>query len=366
MERVFFVNDMSNGGAERVISNLLNENDILIQIWDNNFYKFKCKKRIVLIKRKGFFISDVLISVIKLFFLVKVEKFNKINSHLFLANYINTLVSLFTNHISICTHCVSFESKFRVGSASRILHKFLIKYLLRFSHLNTYKSKDMMVEYNSLFNLKNGCVIYNPINVNICKSNVQSTSFDFEFVDNITYILVVGRFHETKNQLAILKTLKFLDDKYQFIFLGDGNQLLKCIEYCKENGLSSRAHFLGSVSDPYPFYMRCQLYMSVSLSEGFPNSLIEAIAFDCFPIVYNCNTGPKEILSCSYSELTIKNLSGFELYNLGILLNDLNSSTIIESVDFAQSFNCKVDKVSKDKLFEKLTYEIINSKYYEL
>ena len=78
-----------------------------------------------------------------------------------------------------------------------------------------------------------------------------------------------------KNQIALLRALPLLDDKIEVIFLGDGTNKELCVKFCKDNNIANRVHFLGQVRNPYYYYTQCQFYISTSLSEGFPNALIE-------------------------------------------------------------------------------------------
>ena len=202
---MFFINDMGNGGAERVVSSLLTKNDILIQIWKTKFYEFECYEHYILLNKKGFLPFDLIMATIKLYIFVKRNKISSINSHLFWANYINSFVSIYTAHESICTHCVSFSSKFKKGSLSRLLHSILMKWLVTKANTNTFKSRDMMKDYMSHFDLMKTKVIYNPID--LIKAGNKSQLIDvnkFKFKSERIYLLFVGRFHETKKSNSII------------------------------------------------------------------------------------------------------------------------------------------------------------------
>nr|WP_236783281.1 glycosyltransferase [Aliivibrio fischeri] len=177
-----------------------------------------------------------------------------------------------------------------------------------------------MKEYERNFKFKNGKVIYNPYNFERCFSLSDDNINNFYFRRDRIYLLCVGRFHKTKNQQACLEILAHLPVNYEIIFLGDGDTILNVKSYAKNLGVDKRCFFLGNVRNPFYFYRNCKYYISMSTSEGFPNSLIEAISFGCYPFVYDCKTGPKEILSSLYTKEAIYLNSCVEQYELGTLI----------------------------------------------
>ncbi|MFS1439383.1 glycosyltransferase [Shewanella sp. 10N.286.48.A6] len=365
----FFINSLESGGAERVVVNLANEigdGIRLVTIWPNKFYTLNedVNYSSLLSKKSKFIFFDLFFAFFKLVLLVKSEKIKSLNSHLFWANYINVFASFFSRHRSICTHCVSFKSKFKNRSFIKSVHYFLSKYLLVRSCSHTFKSLDMCEEYLSLFNFKNSSVIYNPIDLAsvYSKSLLDVDMHDIDLLDS-NYIngVCVGRFHPTKNQSSVLNLLKKLPDNYRIFFVGKVNDKVFFDKLVLSLGLTNRVFFLGEVTNPYPIINLCDFSISLSLSEGFPNFLVESIALSTVPFFYNCETGPKEILSSS-KILNIEYESG-KLFELGFLINNLSYNDIANDITQVLGLGYEVDDVARLKFLKNLDLEIISNKY---
>jgi len=365
-EMIFFINSLANGGAERVVASLAQSgNARVLTIWPDNFqsseYHFTHTS---LLKRKSFLLFDIFLACFKLFFYLKKNNILEVNSHLFWANYINVIVSFFLKHKAVLTHCVSINSKFSNRRLLYFLHYYLSHILVNKAYRNTFKSYGILKEYQELFNLRNGVVIHNPINLELL-CNKSNEPISFEFNDNVEYILVVGRFHRTKNQKSIIRYLPNISRKYEIIFLGDGEMFDSCKKLAVELNVSDRCHFLGAISNPFPFYSKVNVCLSFSLSEGFPNVLIESLALGCFPIFYDCDFGPREVLSSSLEvDVCPEN---FIVYELGILLVELSSTSINLALDYynLNKFS-PLSREARDDYISNLEVDKILLKYKEV
>ncbi|HAW0372280.1 glycosyltransferase [Escherichia coli] len=370
MSKAIFINDLRNGGAERVVANLINnskEEFLLIKIWPDEFNCVNTTRKVNLLDKKSFLPFDLLKAFFKLLQIVRKEKITTVNSHLFWANYLNVFSSFFLKYKTICTHCVSFESKFGGNKKVGYFHSFLIRHLLKHSNFHTYKSLDMKNEYEGNFNLKHGSVIYNAIDYkNILKLSGFDDAQPLLFNENIVYVLIVGRFHKTKNQSSIIEAIPNVRNNVYFIFLGDGDELDYCEQRAKELKIEDRVSFLGQVQNPYPYYKNCDFYLSASLSEGFPNALIEAISLNCYPIHLDCKTGPKEVLSCFYSKNKIDEFPYGELYGLGFLLGDDSTDSISSAINYCVTNKPPINKAEKSFLIKSLEKNNIIEKYKNL
>jgi len=60
--------------------------------------------------------------------------------------------------------------------------------------------------------------------------------------------------------------------------------------------LETRVHLPGQAGNVSNWYQRADLYVMSSRHEGFPNTLIEAMAYGCAVVSYDCDTGPRDII----------------------------------------------------------------------
>ena len=339
--KYIFINSLTSGGAEKVVTTLANTNVNfkIITIWPDNFYEINKSQVITLLKKRGFLAFDLITALIIFIKLLKREKIASVNSHLFWANYINAASKIFCDHRVIATHCVSFISKFKSNKIAYLFHMVMLKILSKNIDINTYKSLAMKDEYENVFNLKNGTVIYNPVDMCYIQERAKE-KVDFNFKIDKKYLLCVGRFHKTKNQLSLLKIVPSLSENIEIIFLGDGPELETCINMATDLDILNRVHFMRNVKNPYPFFLRSDFYISISKSEGFPNALIESIILGIYPIHSDCHCGPREIISkfYKYNPILTYESKKYEVFDLGILTS-LNEASILESINYCNLYN---------------------------
>ena len=80
---------------------------------------------------------------------------------------------------------------------------------------------------------------------------------------------------------------------------GAGEEKLKAL--VRGLGLRNAVRFPGYLPDPVPVLAQHNMFALTSYEEGFPNALIEAMGCGLPVVASDCPTGPREILSASYS-----------------------------------------------------------------
>lgn len=112
--------------------------------------------------------------------------------------------------------------------------------------------------------------------------------------DDEILIGFVGRLTEIKNVSMLLKVAEMYEKnkvedlpKLKFVIIGDGNMRESLEKEAENLGLKDKVLFLGNRHDADIFYAGLDIVALVSLNEGTPLSLIEAMANGCAVISTN-------------------------------------------------------------------------------
>lgn len=94
-------------------------------------------------------------------------------------------------------------------------------------------------------------------------------------------ICSVGRIEEKKGSTDVLRVLKELHDrgyKYHLYYIGSGDLQSHLEEETRKLELSEYVSFLGYKSNPYKYIKRMKCLISMSKQEGFPGVYVEAMS----------------------------------------------------------------------------------------
>ena len=184
------------------------------------------------------------------------------------------------------------------GWSGSVIKKFFYKLVINLADkiiVNSNEFKDSLKKY---FNVNSAC-IYNPLNKSkILKLSKSIKKFDFFKSDKYLKIINIGRFTDQKNQLLILKSIKYLKKKIpiKLLIIGRGRNYKNLKNYINQNNLKKNVMLKKFVSNPYPYLRLSNVFILSSNYEGLPNVLLEAQYFKKIIISTKCPTGPKEIL----------------------------------------------------------------------
>jgi glycosyltransferase involved in cell wall biosynthesis len=93
-------------------------------------------------------------------------------------------------------------------------------------------------------------------------------------------LLTVGSLSKTKNQRLAVQMMAHLPQAYSLDLLGAGPDMQALKQLAAYLGVSDRVRFHGYVSDPAPYFERCQMLVHTSLGETFGLVLFESAAFE--------------------------------------------------------------------------------------
>ncbi len=100
----------------------------------------------------------------------------------------------------------------------------------------------------------------------------------WDLPDEAFVIGIMARLSPVKNHVLLLRAMAQLNSRFHLIIIGDGPSRPELEELARRLQIGSRVHFLGELVSPLNLHQFFDVSVLCSLSEGFPNSLIEAMA----------------------------------------------------------------------------------------
>ncbi|PZP13065.1 MAG: glycosyltransferase [Aliarcobacter butzleri] len=333
---VILINSLESGGAERVVSNLLNSlvnryDCYLILIHDYKFYDIDIRVKIITLNE-----SKELTGLVKLLRLpilayklskiIKKYEFDKIVSFLTRSNYINVLLNIFIKHKTIINERAMPSLQYEYSINGKI-NRFLIKSLYPKADLCLSNSYGNMLDLKNNFNVLKIDYIHNPFNIEMIekmsKEEIEIKKKRFTFV-------TVGRLDKGKNHKLIIDAIKNIDADLWII--GDGELKESLKSYIKELSLDNKVYLFGKKENPFAYISKTDCFVFASNHEGFPNVLVEALACGLPVISTDCQSGPREILAPD-SDINFQLKDKVEFAEYGILTPIKNVDKLHEAMN---------------------------------
>lgn len=201
-----------------------------------------------------------------------------------------------------------------------------------------YDSQKSVVIYNGLKD------VYKTFDKTLLRKNLGLPEDKF-------IILNISRFDKTKNVTAFVEIASLLKDKKEILFVlaGDGEEKQNVISLIEKRNLKNIL-LTGFITNSMDYVAASDIYLSTSLSEGLPYSLLEASMFG-LPIIASNVRGNTEVV--------IDNTNGFlfELNNISQAA-DFILKLKSDSVNYQRmSYNARkifLDKFTEEKMIFKL------------
>ena len=112
-------------------------------------------------------------------------------------------------------------------------------------------------------------------------------------------LLGVGRLSDEKNfttLITIFARLAPAHPDWDLVILGEGPERAALVAQVRAGALAQRVFLPGSVGNIGDWYAQASLYAMSSHFEGFPNTLVEAMAHGVPAVSFDCDTGPRDII----------------------------------------------------------------------
>ncbi|MCG3683473.1 glycosyltransferase [Aliarcobacter butzleri] len=333
---IILINSLESGGAERVVSNLLNDfvdryDCYLILIHKNIFYTLDSRVKILnlneqknLLGIKKFLRLPIL--AYKLSKLIKEYKFDQVISFLSRSNYINILSNILIKHETIINERAMPSLQYEYGINGKI-NKILIKTLYPRACLCLSNSYGNMMDLKNNFNVVKIEYIYNLFDIETIE---ELSKKDIEFQKKRFTFVTVGRLDSGKNHKLIIEAVK--DFNADLWIIGDGELKEELQKYINELNLNDKVYLLGKKENPFSFLSKADCFVFSSNYEGFPNVLVEALVCGLPIISTDCQSGPREILAPT-SNISFQLKDKIEFAEYGILVPIKNVEKLKEAMN---------------------------------
>lgn len=322
----FFLSNLSGGGAQRTMVNLLKSIDknsfsptlVLLDYNPNDAYASLIPDDIEIINlnSRGRYAAWKVKKIIeskqpdKLF-----STLPQVNFAVWLGNKISNrkpkLILRETNYRKEGTNTTVLKQK---------LYKTIYRDADRVIGLSEGVSKHMIEAYQ--LDATKVTRIYNPVDIE--GINIKSLeTCEISYTKKIKMI-ACGRLAKQKNYPLLIKALGKLKDKgcndFELFIMGEGpdEKILK--RMISDYGLTENIRLIGFRSNPYAYMRQADLFILSSLWEGFGHVVVESMACGTPVLATDCPHGPREILKDGeYGWLVPNN----DLHQLSIKLGNL-------------------------------------------
>ena len=135
-------------------------------------------------------------------------------------------------------------------------------------------------------------------------------------------IAAMGRLNEVKGFDRLITSFSIIRHAVPdavLTIIGKGAREEKLKSLAAGLGLGDAVCFAGFVPDPVTVLRQQNLFALTSYEEGFPNALIEAMSCGLPVVASDCTTGPREILSETYSPDPVR---GIRTEKYGVLVEN--------------------------------------------
>ena len=353
------ISTLSSGGAERnacLLGNLLSkENSVSILTFQENkncFYNLSNKVKIFnlnLLNNNQNFLFKVY-NFLKRIYLInlnlRIHKPDILISFLETMNITVLISSLFVRSIKIKI----ISDRNNPEKSERPIVNLILKVIFyRFCNYLVLQTKGITKMYKFL-NKSKIRIIQNTISEDVECKNIKILNKKLKFIS-------VGRLEKQKGYDVLIEAMYLLKKNkinFKCDIYGVGSQKKIIKEMINQHDLNNHIFLKGVSNNILQLYRKYDLYILSSRYEGFPNSLLEALAARVVSISSNCNFGPKEIISNNRTGILFKNNNSKDLFEKVYRIISNKKKYHFISKNLEKKFNLKKYNDEKFKQWKKL------------
>jgi len=154
--------------------------------------------------------------------------------------------------------------------------------------------------------------------------------------------------------LSLLENYDFGEKIFYILVAGDGSLRNKFIKRIEKNKLESHITFIGNIKNIPEFLSALDIYIQPSVTEGFPLSVLEAMATG-LPIICSDAGGLKEMINNNAIGIKYKSEELNSLYQMLCKLLSMKPNKLLE-----------LGRNARKEVVKKYSIEIIAKQYYKI
>jgi glycosyltransferase involved in cell wall biosynthesis len=310
---VFFCPSIEEGGVEKnhfLIVKYFNKkkkrNIYLISANKDKKKKFKKKINYISTNVLDFSKSQRLIKSLVCFFLTFI---NFRNEQIKIVSFQSNILAIILSKILNCKVIIRSNSD-PISFANSYIKKKIFRFFFKRANLIIVNSFEFQKNFFKILKLKPK-VIYNPL---FLEKKFKKRIYNSRYLR----LLNIGRLTYQKNQILILKAIKYLNKQIplKINIIGKGEKFNFLLKFIKKNNLQSQVKLIGYTNKTRKFFLKSDIFILSSKYEGLPNVLLEAIYYENLVISSDCPSGPKEILGYGKYGYLFKNNNYVHLANI--------------------------------------------------
>lgn len=110
-------------------------------------------------------------------------------------------------------------------------------------------------------------------------------------------ILNVGRLVPEKGQKYLIESFfNIKDSSWKLVILGEGPLQIQLEDQIERLGIQDRVYMPGAVKNVDEWLAKSSIFAFSSISEGFPNALLEAMSSGLPCVSFDCDSGPRDVI----------------------------------------------------------------------
>lgn len=144
------------------------------------------------------------------------------------------------------------------------------------------------------------CVAYNPIDLDEIRTKAHDENAPQTRISDPEEITLVflGRLVHLKGVHNLVEAMGHLSGclPVRTLLIGEGDEYWPLRAQCQELGVAEKVEFLGWLDNPWQVLVAADLLVLPSLTEAFPQAIVEALALGIPVVASDCSPGVREVL----------------------------------------------------------------------